>query len=784
MSHLVEFIKKINTSAAQYVLEMEKIIFEDPGSAIVKGRKFLEAILEDITKYEEVDVAYNSFNLYEKIAYLINEDILDEKNIQKSFDTVRRIGNRGAHHSFSNEFADAFKIHREIYNIAVWYHELYGDVRNEKIPLYEPPKPLHMDYHHQIKQIVDQFQNFIAGKDTISNYVKNLNETTEENTNGEQNQASTEGSIQSEKEEKLELVEVETNLLERNLPKGESYLIRELNRFKTSSKEAVENPNEFSIFKDYLHVERPIIKDLEKILEENLHNNKGHLVLLCGNVGDGKSHILAYLNKHRPDLMKHYEIYNDATESFSPNKDAMATLEESLSGFSDQQVNSNKKSLILAINMGVLHKFITRNHEKYTYNKLAKFIDESQLFSSKIQPKYTSENFSLLSFGDYNSFELTNKGAVSTFYSNLLKKVVNPSNQNPIYIALQEDEKNGVQTIVHENFKFLQNETVQEHIIQLIIQSVIEDKLVISARTFLNFIADILIPNNFNHKEYLTEVEKLDYTLPNLLFSHRERSEILNSMYKLDPLHHRSEKIDKLVIELNTLLRWETVVRKQIEDRTAINWLKPFFDQEVLPGYSFDLLIETLIRILYLSSKTYADSFQDTSYKSYLKYLYHFNRGNKDKIIEFYEQFKNILFTWRGSPKKGYIYINKPIEKYRIAQKLNLKPIIGHLEENPNEVLQHFITSIQVAYEDPIDNSKVFLEIDYPLYKILYKVKNGYRPNKKDEENAVKFIEFIDKIMEFGEGKEELLVYFKSDDRLYSFKIDDFGSYLFERESI
>lgn len=786
MSNLVEFIKNINTSAAQYVHEMEKIIFDDPGSAIVKGRKFLEVILEDITKYEEIDVAYNSFNLYEKISYLIKEEILDDKNIQRSFDTVRRIGNRGAHHTDTNEFADAFKIHEEIYNIAVWYNDLYCYVNNNKIPLYEPPKP-QMDYHQQFeqfKQFFNQFQNLIVGKNNISDIVKSRDDKNKEKEEEQDSSidTSTTNIDHSEFEEESIKLETENCLLEKNLLNGESYLIRELNRLRITSKEAVENADQFSSFKDYLHVDRPILNDLEKILEDNNNNHSGHLILLCGNVGDGKSHILAYLNKHRPDLMTNYEIYNDATESFSPNKDAMETLEESLSGFSDQNIKSNKKNLILAINMGVLHNFITRNHEKYTYNQLRKFVEESQLFTSKIQPKYSNESFSLLSFSDYNSFELTEKGAISTFYSKLLKKVVNKSKENPIYLGLLEDENNGVHTIVHENYKFLQNENVQENIIQLIINSVITDKLVISARAFLNFIADILIPNNFNLNEYLTDVEKLDFTLPNLLFSHSEKSEILNSTFKLDPLHNRSEKVDKLVIELNTLEGWEDVVTKNIEDEIAINWLKPFFNQDVLPGYSFNTLIETFIRALYLSNKTYAESIQDPSYKSYLNYLYHFNKGNEKKVIEFYEKFKEIIFTWKGLPKRDFIYINKPIEKYRIAQKLNLKPNIDHIEKNSKEILQHFISSINVAYENPKNNEKVFLEIDYPLYKILYMVKKGYRPNKKDEENAVKFIEFIDKLMDFGEGKEELLVYFKSEDRLYSFKIDDFGSYLFERE--
>jgi len=433
--------------------------------------------------------------------------------------------------------------------------------------------------------------------------------------------------------------------------------------------------------------------------------------------------------------------------------------------------------------MGVLHNFITRKHEKYSYNRLVNFINESQLFTPKISPFFKKDHFNLLSFGDYNSYEITERGTTSSFYSALLKKIVNPSKENPFYLALIEDEKNNLHTIVHENYKLLQNNIVQENIIQIVIQSVVTDKLVISARGFLNLIADILIPNNYQAQDNLSDIENLEYTLPNLLFSQNERSDILGSISKLDPLHSRSEKTDQLVIELNTLTEWEVVVKDNIKDKVAIYWLSPFLNQEVLTGYSFDLFFETLVRIIYLLNKEYAESLKNESYKKYIEYLYYFNKGNKANIKLFYEEFKKVILAWKGSPKRGYIYINKPVESYRIAQKLSFRPSIDHLDPDPNEVLQNFHTTISVAYANPNNNDKAILDLDYPLFRLLYNVKNGYRPNKRDDENAIQFTEFIDKVLEFGDEREELLVYFKSDHRLYSIRKGDFGSYVFERES-
>ncbi|MFK4996996.1 hypothetical protein ACI2OX_03795 [Bacillus sp. N9] len=35
------------------------------------------------------------------------------------------------------------------------------------------------------------------------------------------------------------------------------------------------------------------------MLEKNKEDNKNNLILLCGSVGDGKSHLLAYINEEK-----------------------------------------------------------------------------------------------------------------------------------------------------------------------------------------------------------------------------------------------------------------------------------------------------------------------------------------------------------------------------------------------------------------------------------------------------------------------------------------------------
>jgi DNA phosphorothioation-dependent restriction protein DptF len=788
--YTLKFLENITPGAAQSAKKMEELLYEDPGSSIVKARLFAEEILNEVFKQEDIDAPYLS-TLYDKISYLTREGYI-KREVQQALDNIRLTGNKAAHNSEFNDITEAFKLHKEMYKLGVWFCEVYS-LDQIKIPIYEVPKPRQKE---DIKELVNRQILELLGTSGLQTILHDKKETNEQPIPGNEHKAEPEQSDipkldageQEEKKESSAATEVEidraqhTGILNKNLGVGESYLVRELRRLMDSSQEAIENAKQFSPFKNYMHVDRKIQLDLENILNNKKDRSKGNLILLCGSVGDGKSHLLAYLNENKPDLLKNYRIYNDATESFSPNKNAMETLEEVLNSFSDQNSKDSEEKVILAINMGVLHNFINTKHKEYSYETLKQFVEQSDLFSPNITTFYSDENFDLLSFGDYHSFELTDKGVISTFYSSLVKKVFAGSNDNPFYLAYKEDQKEKINTMVHENYKLLQNNIVQDHVVQLIIQTMVKKKLVISARAFLNFIADILIPDEIQNTHMMPQFDILESSLPNLLFNRKERSTILNAMSQLDPIHRRSVNIDQLVIQLNTLSDWDHIIEENIKEETAKEWLKPFISKSNLQEHSFNLFFESFIRITFLTNDKFFGKISDPSYLEYLKSLYYFNTGHKKGIAGFYDEIRKAIFKWKGSPKKDYIYFNKPTEKYRLAQKLNLNPTMKHLKPSSENVLESFKSNILLAYIGKRPEELIYLEIDFPLFALLSKVKEGYRPNKKDEEDAIKFVEFIEKIMSFGEKKSELLVHFPSDERFYTIKRGAFDAFVFERE--
>lgn len=133
-------------------------------------------------------------------------------------------------------------------------------------------------------------------------------------------------------------------------------LLNELKKLKESSTESVENLDRFSKFKEYMHTPHAIQKELiEKIEERNLMSG-AQLILVCGNVGDGKSHTISYIKNNYPELVRKFDFHNDATESFSPTETAVDTLNRVLNSFSDENIDSSNKKLIFSKFEKISHK--------------------------------------------------------------------------------------------------------------------------------------------------------------------------------------------------------------------------------------------------------------------------------------------------------------------------------------------------------------------------------------------------------------------------------------------
>lgn len=765
-NYLLSFLEELNSEAYKIGKKIEDLIYDDPQSACFNGRLTLEAIINDVFKQEDIGMYFD--RLFDKVIYLDNKGYLTEE-VKKDMDTIRSLGNKAAHNTNFDDLENAIKVFKSTYKVAKWYAESYS--LNIEIPEYRNPKPRNysQDPNELVNKVLDKLRD--QDNDKTDNGSKSLGE--------------------SYKESEEDREDASKSLINYNLQENQSYLLRELKKLQESSQEAVESPEDFSLLKEYLHVDRKIQTDLEVMLEKEQNKNGPSLILLSGSVGDGKSHLLSYLKKNKPELLKGYRLYNDATESFDPKKSAIETLTEELEGFSDQSIDTSNDRIIIAINLGILNNFLEADHGDKSFNKLKQFIVDSHIFESQITANYSDDAFHIISFSDYQSFELTSEGPKSHFFESIFNKVFSQSDDNPFYQAYKLDVNRKVNWIVHRNFEFLTNQSVQKHIIRLLINSIVQQKLVISARALFNFISDIVIPEGYLEGDDFSwgPLEKLGYTTPNLLFNRKERSFILRAMDELDPIDLRSSRVDELLIKLNTLEDWEGIINDLVEEPVSVKWLKEFISLKdgMEEGENFTYASEqeffkVVIRTAYLTSEELHNEVTPNSFYEFNKYLYAFNKRDTSVIQDFYEQVKSATFKWKGSPKRNYIYLSNR-GNFKVAQRLSLKPDISHLKSKNDDILYNFNTTLTVAYHGGNSSEKVMLNVDYYLYKLLLSVLSGYCPNKKDEEDAIQFMEFIDRVMNFGNFKDELLVHIPNERKLYRLEKNEFGGFIFERET-
>lgn len=570
----------------------------------------------------------------------------------------------------------------------------------------------------------------------------------------------------------------------------DSRLLYELSKLKESSMQAIENIEDFSEYKQYMHIEREVEKRLKKVLDESSKSPFASLVLLCGSVGDGKSHLLGRFRYYESEMMENFKIHNDATESFEPNQSSLDTLNRVLSGFRDENIAHSREKMVLAINLGVLHNFLESAYA-CNYSKLADFISGTGLFKAvdKIQEK-ESLYFSMVNFGDYELFELTNQGVESTYISELLQRVTRKTEENPFYQAYLLDIKRGKTDIFIKNFELLLQEDIQKGIVKLIAKTVFYYKEIISARALFNFIYDILVPYQ------LDEIEEdpslyLSYLLPNLIFGLQDRSKLLLNIQYYDPINLRNQKIDELLVEYYNTNNLGAFFKKYIMIDYQDIILRKLEDSIQMETLDKDDFLKTFIRFYYFLNKDSVGLDNQDFFDDYINTLYGYHSFDQDILGEFSLLIKEAVKLWNGSPKENYVYANSRNETVKISHELDYEvdsDFFENFKEKKNAVLGSYHHSAKMSFLGTKQKERpVQIDIDLPLYVMLKNVVLGYRPNKKDRQDALQMEEFMRNLIKGASTPKKVLMNMNKGEFVFSLSAEKSFTkekYVFKRESL
>lgn len=569
-------------------------------------------------------------------------------------------------------------------------------------------------------------------------------------------------------------------------------LITELQKLKESSKYAIAQGGKYDLddFKKYLHIEREVEKQLKSIITQSSSIKGTQLILVCGNVGDGKSHILSYLHNEISNEIGKFQIHNDATESHNPNESSDETLYRLLTDFKDENLATSDLKLILAINLGTLSKFMERYGSEF--QKLAGFIQQQSIMDNvmvSFKDFDPESSFHQINFTDYHLYSLTENGPISTTIAELLSRIVTPTEENVIYKAYEKikDQVEFLRCPVKYNYKFLFDGKNQELIVQLIIRSIAQNKEIVSVRSVLNFIHDLIVPiqlSSVSETDQLKEIEKLSDTefltclIPNYLFEHADLSNIFARLAELDPCNSRNDQTDETLLKLQSIENpselFVSAIRAELYES--------ILERIKIDSVNKDVISKYFLRLLFFQN---GETSKNDDFQEYITWLYHFNKSNSSYLVKLYDLVENAVKKWYGDPKKGdkiVLKLGRRQTKYRVFKDFSLTDDPYFPNKTNESVLHQFIQEFIIRYESPNNqDAKILVSIDFSLFKTLKMINQGYRPNKKDNNNFISFVKFIHEVIQEQQQKilyiDEVNVGKPID---YKLTKNSFGGYKFE----
>lgn len=571
-------------------------------------------------------------------------------------------------------------------------------------------------------------------------------------------------------------------------------LVWELQKLRESSKHAVAQGTYYNLdeYTEYLHIEREVEKKLRDQIKHCTKQDKAQLLLVCGNVGDGKSHILSFLNKELSEEMAQFTIHNDATESHNPGDTSNDTLHKVLENFRDDNIKNSSDKIILAINLGTLSKFLEEHGSDYThlfgYVTDKKILDTDVIYDEHFDPK---SSFHHVNFTDYHMYSLTAEGPTSLIISSLLERLVSNNEKNLVYKAYEELKGlNWSENCpIRFNYEFLFKEENREALMNLIVQAIVKNKEIISLRSLLNFFFDLIVPVGLNWENidlYQTQIKNskdadyLSCLIPNYLFEHSELSGIFEKISRLDPCVHRYAGLDSNLINLINSEMPTKLFNSHIGEG-IVSGIEDKVDGVKLKN---EELTKLFIRLNFFGKRKEIAHLSDPYFEKYMQTLYYFNNNKMSAIKEVYHLVQESARRWYGDPKKTkkvVVNLGRNQSKYRVFKDFNTEPALERQEEKTNDVLTKFVQEFTLYFNLKDSEEPLRIHIDFGLYDILNRILNGYRPNKKDNNNYISFVSLINKLINQDNDKAALEIDEVNIGKAADYELikDSFGEYKF-----
>lgn len=534
-------------------------------------------------------------------------------------------------------------------------------------------------------------------------------------------------------------------------------LFKQLNR---GSFGAVQNGCQLSELTRYLNIDRMIEKNIAGHMKA-IQSNGGGLVLLIGNAGDGKSHIISKLKAN--GSYNDFEFYNDATASCSPKMSSIDTLKMVLRNFDDHHIGTTDKKMLLAINLGKLNAFVGDNNFSEIGNIAKNVLSERYVkCDQKSYLRY-------ISFSNQQQFELTQDGTDypidSSFIREILDKITLEDDSNPFYRAYRETllSLGGLYPEV-VNYRLLSLPSVKKAITRLIIEAIIRFQLIFTPRDFFDFICSIIVfPFSGSYKEGQHFFESL---LPTLIYEGKT-NKIQRAVNRLDPLRISSLEHNK---ELSVLFTAFQLPEESLEENELGELYKDLKDRINFYYRNHGKDTERISKLVFRLNHLLKYNSESQEYKKYLSYLSRYNDPvTRYDVVNELEEMINICIPrhYGAYLEAGELVpLNIQGSKYRLFTRIDKEMTnvdAPYLGENHNEFL------LYIPLEWEVKNTRIPLKMDYQLFEYISSLEKGKLAITYESELNIEFSRYIRELIKNSASDKEVII-ISSDNKQMSLK--------------
>ncbi|WP_196811585.1 DNA phosphorothioation-dependent restriction protein DptF [Butyrivibrio sp. VCD2006] len=582
-----------------------------------------------------------------------------------------------------------------------------------------------------------------------------------------------------------------------------------MEKLKSSSSSSVANEI-FTDFNEYMHTASKMDDRLTHVIQKAAQYQKS-LVLVCGNSGDGKSHLIASL-KGSGVIDDGFSVYIDATSADKKGMKANDKLREKLMPLSDSEMHDGKTfRLIVAINLGILNDFL-KNYEN-EFSVLKKYVDEQGLFENIPAWKYekmhkekvTHEDCYIghVDFTSFHRYEITPRGLNLDFIRGLLDRIITNDPRNVMRLSFDNGCENCHKRSncpVYWNYKrIVQDEEYREYIVDVLAEAIIKHNVAPSVREINNFFYEIIIGNTFDEALInANSTGRLVHFINNLSLNllYESKDGLLKLVAEQDVLNSKDRKYDKELVALNLKPSFEKWLKEEAHkcnnELLQVDADLVFCQANYAREYkSLEAEIKRSIFKYYIRYMDSQNREYDQKYIQFLQYLYAYNTGNEQKCKNLINLIKECVYTWNGrlgdqsgSTIKNAIIYGKGTDRYYLYKVVDIAFQVDKSIEKIDETgeFPNFASSLKFSFALKDKPSiRISIDVDYELYDLLREMNEGYIPTDNDRKQNVNFDSFVRTLL--AESESDIYIYSRYEEgKTYRITKDEFGSYAFENE--